>query len=141
MRTPNSSKFTRLATISTLGAMMFGAGFVASSPAVASDTQNAYYDHHIECVGLLLSDADAHAASCLPSRIVPSLGSPSKTGASEEKCVTHKKGKKRKGRKHGGGSVQAFTTVVVVEEGPSYNHCRPAKKHKSEKRRPRRDVD
>lgn len=83
MRTPNSSKFTRLATISTLGAMMFGAGLVASTPAVASDTQNAYYDHHRMCVELLFSDADAHAANCLPSRIVPSLGTTSKKSSGE----------------------------------------------------------
>lgn len=83
MRTPNSSKSTRLATISTLGAMMFGASFVASSPAVASDTQNAYYDHHRMCVELLFSDTEAHADNCLPSRIVPSLGSPSKMSSGE----------------------------------------------------------
>lgn len=83
MRTPHSSKFTRLATISTLGAMMFGAGLVASSPVVASDTQNAYYDHHRMCVELLFSDTEAHADNCLPSRIVPSLGSPSKMSSGE----------------------------------------------------------
>lgn len=83
MRTPNSSEFTRLATISTLGAMMFGAGLVASSPVVASDTQNAYYDHHRMCVELLFSDTEAHADNCLPSRIVPSLGSPSKKSSGE----------------------------------------------------------
>ena len=78
MRTATSSRSARLATISTIGAMIFGASVLTATPAAASDTQDAYYEHHWMCVELLFSDAEAHADNCLPSRIVPSVGSTSK---------------------------------------------------------------
>ena len=83
MRTATSSRSARLATISTIGAMIFVASVLAATPAAASDTQDAYYEHHWMCVELLFSDAEAHADNCLPSRIVPSLGSPSKKSSGE----------------------------------------------------------
>lgn len=81
MRTATSSRSARLATISTIGAMIFGASVLAATPAAASDTQDAYYEHHWMCVELFFSDTEAHADSCLPSRIAPSIGSSTLTNS------------------------------------------------------------
>jgi hypothetical protein len=70
-------KIRKLPVIGFVSAGALAAALVVGSAVTTTATAQSGFDHFIACAGWLFTDPDAHAANCLPGRIVGPTESPS----------------------------------------------------------------